>query len=157
MNKQRIYLDTSVFGGCFDEEFAKDSLRLFAEIRAGKFILVLSETVMAELEKAPAHVWQLMWDLPDNVVQTVDLTAEMEKLKDAYLEAKVVGPASSTDAEHIAIATVARADMIISWNFKHIVHYDKIAGYLSVNMRLGYGMIAVYSPKEVVSYDDENI
>lgn len=132
-------------------------MRLMEEIRAGKFRLVVSEPVLAELKRAPARVRALVRDLPEDVVQSVDLTSEMEQLKQAYLEAKVVGPASGADAEHIAIATVSRADMIVSWNFKHIVHYEKIAGYLSVNMRLGYGPIGIYSPREVVSYEDENI
>lgn len=79
---------------------------------------------------------------------------EVEALKQAYLDARIVGPASAPDAEHIAIATVARADMIVSWNFRHIVHYEKIAGYLSVNLRLGYGPIGIFSPKQVVSYEN---
>ncbi len=154
MNKRRIYLDTSVFGGCFDAAFAKDSLRLHEEIKSGRFILILSETVLAELKIAPVHVRQLVDDIPDRLLESVGLTDEMEWLRDAYLKAKVVGPASRADAEHIAIATVVRADMIVSWNFKHIVHYEKIAGYLSVNMRLGYGLIGIYSPKEVIHYEE---
>jgi predicted nucleic acid-binding protein len=154
MKIPRIYLDTSVFGGCFDEEFAKESLRLIEEIKAGKFLLLISETVAAELKKAPARVWELLSDIPVHAVQAVDVTAEMLKLKQAYLDANVVGPASATDAEHIAIATVARADMIVSWNFKHIVHFEKIEGYLSVNRQLRYGQIGIYSPKEVVSHED---
>ncbi|MBU1695120.1 MAG: PIN domain-containing protein [Verrucomicrobia bacterium] len=153
----RIYLDSSVFGGCFDEEFAKESLRLVAEIKAGKFRLVMSETVLAELESAPAHVQNALADIPKEFIETVASNPEVEALQQAYLEAKIVGPASAADAEHIAIATVARADMIVSWNFKHIVHYEKIAGYLSVNLRLGYGSIGIYSPQEVVSHENEDI
>ncbi|HRT05601.1 MAG TPA: PIN domain-containing protein [Kiritimatiellia bacterium] len=154
MKTQRIYLDTSVFGGCFDEEFAKESLRLLAQIKAGKFRLVMSSAVLAELKGAPACVRDEFEGIPKKLVETVRSNLEVEALKQAYLEAQVVGPASATDAEHIAIATIARADMIVSWNFKHIVHYEKIAGYLSVNMRLGYGPIGFFSPKEVVSYEN---
>ena len=154
MKVLKIYLDTSVFGGCFDEEFAKDSLRLLEQIQAGKFRLVMSETVLTELESAPAQVQNALAAIPKNYIETVGSNPEVAALQQAYLEAKVVGPASAADAEHIAIATVARADMIVSWNFRHIVHYEKIAGYLSVNLRLGYGPIGIYSPKEMVSYEN---
>ena len=154
MKTLRIYLDTSVFGGCFDEEFARESLRLLEQIKTGKFRLVMSETVLTELAAAPALVQNVWADIPKGFIETVGSNLEVEDLRQAYLEAKVVGPASATDAEHIALATIARADMIVSWNFKHIVHYEKIAGYLSVNLRLGYGPIGIYSPKEVVSYEN---
>ena len=154
MKIQRIYLDTSVFGGCFDEEFAKESLLLMEQIRVGKFRLVMSEAVLTELGTAPAQVQNVWADIPKRFIETVGFNPEVEALRQAYLEAKVVGPASANDAEHIAIATIARADMIVSWNFKHIVHYEKIAGYLSVNLRLGYGSIGIFSPKEVVSYEN---
>jgi predicted nucleic acid-binding protein len=154
MKIPRIYLDTSVFGGCFDEEFAKDSLRLIEEIKAGKFRLVMSETVMSELGSAPSRVQNAYEEIPKGFIETVGSNPEVEALKQAYLDAQVVGPASATDAEHIAIATIARADMIVSWNFKHIVHYEKIAGYLSVNLRMGYGSIGIFSPKQVVSYEN---
>jgi predicted nucleic acid-binding protein len=153
MKTPRIYLDTSVFGGCFDDEFAKDSLRLMEEIKAGKFRLVLSSTVTAELSLAPSNVWDLVCAMPAHVSEEVVYTAEMAELKQAYLDALVVGPASALDAEHIAIASVVGVSMIVSWNFKHIVHYEKIAGYHSVNIRMGYGQPGIYSPKEVVSHE----
>jgi len=154
MKTLRIYLDTSVFGGCFDDEFAKESLRLIEEIKAGKFRLVISKAVVAELEGAPTEVQKVLNDIPETHLEKLTHNPEASALKQAYLDAKVVGPASATDAEHIAIATIARADMIVSWNFKHIVHYEKIAGYLSVNLRMGYGPIAIYSPKEVAGYEN---
>ena len=67
-----------------------------------------------------------------------------------YLAAGVVGPASLLDAHHVAIATVARADMIVSWNFKHIVHHEKMAGFNAVNLREGYPPLRIFSPLEVV-------
>lgn len=154
MTTLRIYLDTSVYGGCFDDEFAKDSLRLIEEIKAGRFTLVLSDAVVTELKRAPEHIWAVARDLPQHVVETTRLNPAMVALKQAYLDAKVVGPASEADAEHIAIATVAHVNMIVSWNFKHIVHFEKIAGYHSVNLRLGYGQPGIYSPKEVVTYEN---
>lgn len=71
-------------------------------------------------------------------------------LRDAYIQANVVGNASKADAEHVASASVADVDVIVSWNFKHIVHYDKINGYHAVNLLNGYKQIHIFSPKEVV-------
>jgi hypothetical protein len=75
---------------------------------------------------------------------------EVDELRDAYLQAGVVGPASLVDAEHIAYASVAEVDLIVSWNFKHIVHFEKIRGYHGVNLAKGYNPIPIHSPREVV-------
>ena len=75
--------------------------------------------------------------------ETVGLQAE-------YLAAHVVGSASSEDAHHVAIASVRRADVIASWNFKHLVHVEKIRGFNAVNQRLSYPAIAVRSSREIV-------
>jgi len=151
MKVLRIYLDTSVFGGCLDAEFAGESKQLLADIGLGRFIVVVSDTLLAELAGAPPAVRGLLAGLPSQQTETVGLTAEIEVLRDAYVAAGVVGPASREDAEHIAIATVAGVDMVVSWNFKHIVHYEKIAGYNAVNILHGYKPVLIYSPKEVVT------
>ncbi len=78
------------------------------------------------------------------------LTDQVIRVRDAYLAARILGSASLRDAEHVAAATVARADLLVSWNFKHIVHFDKIAGFNEVNQRLGYGAIRIHAPPEVV-------
>jgi predicted nucleic acid-binding protein len=147
----RIYVDTSVVGGCFDDEFYEDSLALFEEIKAGKFRLVISSLTTKELERAPEKVRQVLAEIPSEMVEVIPDSPEIIQLRDAYLSANVVGPASSADAQHIAAASVAEVDMVVSWNFKHIVHYDKIAGYHGVNLLQGYKQIFIYSPKEVIS------
>ena len=80
----------------------------------------------------------------------VAIGEESEWLRDAYLKARVVGPSHGKDAHHIALATVSRADLVASWNFKHIVHWDKIRGFNAVNLREGYPPIEIRSPREVV-------
>jgi hypothetical protein len=150
MKKLRIYADTSVFGGCFDEEFAEESKILFEEIRAGGFILVVSDVLLREILDAPERVTRLVAELPPDFVEFIPASDEMEALAGAYIQAGVVGPAAQRDAEHIAAASVADVDLIISWNFRHIVHYDKIRGYHAVNLLKGYKAIPIYSPREVV-------
>ncbi|HUT52650.1 MAG TPA: PIN domain-containing protein [bacterium] len=151
IKRPRLYADTSVFGGYFDKEFAEVSGKLFQEIREGKFILVISETTFTELENAPLEVRQLLDKVPQACIETIELSEEIEDLRDSYLEAGVVGSSSSRDAEHIACASVARADLIVSWNFKHIVNFQRIRGYHAVNLLKGYFPIPIYSPMEVVS------
>lgn len=150
MKRLRIYVDTSVFGGCFDEVFRRESELLFQEIKDGKFILVISGTTSRELNEAPPKVQGVLVDLPPETVEVIDLSEEIYALRDAYLKAAVVGPASEADAEHIAAATVAGVDFVVSWNFKHIVHYDKIRGFQAINLLQGYEPIQIFSPKEVV-------
>lgn len=68
------------------------------------------------------------------------------------LDAYGVLPAKMrVDAQHIAIATVGRVDVLVSWNFKHIVNLRRIHGYNSVNLRRGYPMIEIRTPREVLS------
>ena len=148
--KLKIYLDTSVFGGCFDEEFAEASLALFEQIKAGKFILAFSSVTGRELDKAPEAVQQILDELSSDIIEVIPDSPEILHLRDAYLAAGVVGPASTADAEHIAAASVAEVDFVVSWNFKHIVHYEKINGYQAVNLLNGYKPIKIYSPREVV-------
>ena len=69
---------------------------------------------------------------------------------------KVVGKTSRNDCLHIAIATVARVDVLVSWNFKHIVNIYRIRGYNSVNIRNGYNTLEIRSPKDIVSNENEN-
>jgi len=150
MKTLRIYLDTSVIGGCCDTEFAEASCRLIEMVKRGEVILLISALLAEELENAPPDVQAILDDLPRQSLEFVSESAESRRLRDHYLAAAVVGPAHATDAHHVALATVSRADLIVSWNFKHIVHFDKIRGFNAVNLRDGYAPIAIYSPLEVV-------
>lgn len=150
MRQLRVYADTSVYGGCYDVEFEEHSRRFFEEVRAGRFRLVLSSTALRELARAPAEVRHVLTDIPAERIEIIEALAEIEALRDAYVEAGVVGAASLLDAEHVAAATVAGVDLIVSWNFKHIVHFGKIRGYQAVNLMRGYPTIGIYTPRQVV-------
>lgn len=150
MSGLRVYADTSVFGGCLDDEFSEASKSFFKLVQEGRFRLVVSDTTLAELQQAPPEVRRILLDLSPERIEHVIVDHDVESLRDAYLEAGVVGSSSLRDAEHIASATVAEADMVVSWNFKHIVHYDKISGYQGVNLIRGYGAIRIFSPWEVI-------
>ena len=150
MKRLRLYADTSVFGGCFDDEFSTNSRMLFDEIRAGRFILVMSATTLRELQQAPPEVRELASTIPEDYIELIGESKEIEQLRDAYVKAGVVGPSSLLDAEHIASASVANVDLIVSWNFKHIVHFEKIRGYHAVSLMEGYRPTPIHSPREVI-------
>lgn len=149
--KWRLYLDTSVFGGCFDEAqgWAQDSRRVLNAALEGIVVICFSDTVARELERAPGPVRTLWNSLPLECLERVTVREEIEVLSAAYLAAGVVKKTSLDDTLHVAAATVARVDAIVSWNFKHIVRLDRIKGYNQVNLLSGYGMITIVSPKEV--------
>jgi hypothetical protein len=150
MKRLRIYVDTSVLGGCFDEAFQSESEALLAMARRGEVVFVVSPLLAAELRRAPIEVHEVFNSLPTESLEEVPLDEESERLRDGYLAAGVLGRPHAADAHHVALATIARADMIVSWNFRHLVHYDKIRGFNSVNLREGYPPIEIHSPKEVV-------
>jgi predicted nucleic acid-binding protein len=151
----RIYADTSVFGGVFDIEFSEPTKRLFDEIEAGRFTLVTSAIVEAEIEPAPEKI-RMFFSHYETLAEIAQLTQETLFLQQQYINSGVVTPKSAEDALHVAIATVSQCSLIVSWNFKHIVHFDKIPKYNAVNTLNGYGQIGIYSPLEVISYDNDD-
>jgi hypothetical protein len=152
--RRRIYTDTSVVGGCLDEEFSPYSTQLFERFRAGLDTLVLSDLTLAELEGAPLPVREVLQAMPKEMIEEVMFNAEASELAQEYLAVGVIGAAHLEDARHIATATIQRVDVLVSWNFKHIVNLDRIRGYNSVNLRLGYALLEIRSPQEVLRYGE---
>ncbi len=150
MKKLRIYIDNSVVGGCFDEEFAEGSNALMQMARDGKVTLVVSDILLFEVESAPDHVREVLDSIPESAIERVTTSPEMERLQASYLEASVVSEKAGRDALHVAIGTVSGADVIASWNFQHMVKLTRIRGFNAVNMREGYGQIEIRSPEEVI-------
>ena len=148
-----VYADTSVFGGPFDEEFSEPSRLFFDQVRLGLFELMTSALVQAEIESAPADV-RHVFDEMLGYAEVVATTQEALFLRQAYLDAGILAPGSADDALHVALATVSDCNLIVSWNFKHIVHFRKISMYNSVNAANGYEPLAIFSPREVVSYEE---
>jgi predicted nucleic acid-binding protein len=153
--KQKIYIDTSVVGGYFDEEFKEPTVKLFERLENNEIIFVVSDLLDLELLNAPLQVRELLLKFSPDKFQRVELTEEALKLADTYIEEKVVGKTSLEDCRHIALATINKVDVLASWNFKHIVNLDRIKGYNSVNLRLGYTMIEIRSPKDLISYGND--
>lgn len=151
MKKLRIYIDTSVIGGWFDAEFSDWSNSLMKDFVAGTFIPIVSDVVAAEIEDAPEAVRQKYDELASGEHEFSVVTEEVIELADAYQRRGVLTAKFYDDGLHIALASVAESDLLVSWNFRHIVHFDKIRLFNSVNLELGYKPLQIYSPREVTS------
>jgi len=150
----RVYIDTSVIGGCIDDEFAIWSNSLFDEFRNGVKIAVVSDLTRRELEAAPSNVKKILSTISGAHIESVFLSEEAESLALNYLKNKVVSSKHLVDAQHIAIASVERVDVLVSWNFKQIVNLDRIHAFNAVNIKLGYPLLEIRSPIEVLHEEE---
>lgn len=156
MKRQRIYIDTSVFGGFYDEEFEFYTKPLFDRIHKGDFIILFSSVTQEELEEAPQNVKNLVTNLKIRETEFIEATEETVELAMSYISEKVVGKTSFADCLHIALATINRADLLVSWNFKHIVNIERIRGYNSINIKNGYKELEIRSPRELINYENND-
>src|ERR1035437_9521535 len=154
MRIQKIYIDTSVLGGYFDKEFDIATRRLFDEVKKGEYQVVLSNVTEGELLNAPERIRTLLNDL-DIEYEIIALTDDAVNLALEYIKENVVGQASYDDCLHIAIATISRVDLLVSWNFKHIVNIKRIRGYNGINIKNGYPSIEIRSPKDLIDYEND--
>jgi predicted nucleic acid-binding protein len=151
-----VYADTSVYGGVIDEEFETPSRQFFDEVRSGRFHLVVSAIVADELRGAPQPV-RTLFEAIRQSAEVVDVAEEAIHLQQAYVNAAIVSAKWATDALHVALATVAQCRLIVSWNFRHIVNFRRIPLYNGVNLAQGYGVIAIHTPQEVITREDEDV
>jgi len=149
----KVYADTSVYGGGFDEEFAEASQAFFDLVRSGEFTLCVSEVVHQELSAAPGNVNELFMELLPTA-QLLDIEAESLELQQAYIAEGILTEKWYDDALHVALAAVAECNIIVSWNFKHIVNFRKIPLFNAVNVLKGYRQIAIHSQLEVIDYEE---
>ncbi len=156
MRPLRVYVDTSVFGGVHDDEFRVASERFFKAVRDGRFSILTSQPVATEIGRAPGNV-QATFDAYAADAELLDSTEEADFLSEAYMSAEVVPAASRVDALHVALASVARADLVVSWNFKHMVQLRRIHAFHAVNLVHGYPLIEIRSPLEVTDDEDEGL
>ena len=155
MKIQRIYIDTSVIGGCFDIEFSEWSNGLLQDFRNRTFQPLLSEVIGAEIEDAPENVQSVYAELMTLNAEILAVEESALELADEYQKRGILTPNFYDDGLHIAIATVAEADLLVSWNFKHIVRFDKIRLFNAVNIEFGYKPLQIFSPREVTTYGRE--
>ena len=150
----RVYADTSVYGGVFDPEFAAASRAFFDQVDRGRFSLVISSVVRQEVAAAPVRVRNFFLRY-EAKAQAALVDNEALLLQQAYLSAEINSAKWEADLLHVALATAAGCQLIVSLNFKHIVHFDKISRYNAVNVQQGHLALGIYSPLEVAYDEDE--
>lgn len=146
----KVYTDTSVIGGCFDDEFKEWSNALFQEFVSGIKQIVLSDLTLRELDFAREEVRDKVKEIPDRHRIGIGITDEAIHLAETYISEGALTNKSYNDALHIALATLNNPDVLASWNFKHIVNLDRIRLYNSINLRVGYRMIEIRIPREIL-------
>jgi predicted nucleic acid-binding protein len=150
MKRMRVYFDTSVLGGCFDREFQNASRQLVQAAYAERILPLLSEILLRELMEAPASVQQLLARLMQGEAERLEVSDGAMELHEAYLRTGIVSPRYANDALHVALATVARADVLVSWNFQHLVTPVRVRAFNGVNIAQGYGPIIILTPSDIV-------
>jgi len=144
----RVYLENSVIGGYFDTEFKEYTYKLFEKFRNGTFKPIISSHVIVELENgAPNHVKE---NLKTIEYEEYGVNDEMFNLAEKYMEHKIVSEKYYNDVLHIAVATVLKVDVLVSWNFNHIVNLNRIKMFNNVNIKEGYNILEIRSPREVI-------
>jgi len=142
---KRVYVDGCAVGGLFNQ-YTEQTTPFWNAVRNGEITIIVSDMLQYEVGRAPKCVRDFFNSLPESQIERVVSTDESDILAERYIAENVVGPTSLDDCKHIAIATLARADVLVSWNFKHIVNIQRIRGYNSVNMKLGYPQIEIRTP-----------
>ena len=154
MRTPTLYLDTSVLGGYFDDEWKLPTRELWKQMEHGKYRFFTSLIAAEELNEAPDRVRELFTDT--FAAETVlGVTEEMEQLASAYMSQAILTPKYSDDARHVAACTVAKIDYLVSWNFKHLVNIEREKGFNAVNLLQGYQSIRIVNPLELIYGDDD--
>lgn len=153
MKTPTLYLDTSVLGGYFDDEFELATRELWRQMEQGRFQFLTSLVTVDELTEAPEQVRELLTNTfaPQNIL---DVTDEMEQLAAVYMTQAILTPKYSDDARHVAVCTVARLDYLVSWNFRHLVNVEREKGFNATNLLQGYPTVRIVNPLELI-YGDE--
>ena len=147
----KAYIDTNVIGGCFDKEFSILSNKLIDSFYKNKISLYISNLTEVEILNAPIKIKKFFFEILNNGIQVLNENNESLSLANLYISEKILSKNYLDDARHIAIATVSDLDLILSWNFKHIVNYNRIKQFNSINIREGYKEIDIFSPREVIN------
>ena len=149
MKVPTLYLDTSVIGGWFDDEWKEATQELWRQMEAGQWRFFTSLVAAEELAEAPERVREL-FNTAFEAETILDMTAEMDKLAAAYVAHCVVTPKYEDDARHVAACTVARIDYLVIWNFRHLVNVQREAGFNGVNLLQGWPPVRIVNSLEII-------
>ncbi|MCL2153468.1 MAG: PIN domain nuclease [Oscillospiraceae bacterium] len=150
MKKLKIYIETSVISHLDAPDrpdWMKDTLRLWELIKAGSYEVFISPVVIAEVMGCAEPKRSFLLERLGEITYTeLEETKEVSELAAQYLKAGIMPKKSNRDRQHVAYACVYNCDMVISWNFSHMVNYRTISGVKGVNALVGYREMLIYSP-----------
>jgi hypothetical protein len=115
----------------------------------GKIRVVLSDVLEDEIKQSPQHVRDFFANIPESQIERIASTDESNRLAAAFVAARIVSPKHLTDSKHVALASVASVDVLVSWNCRHIVNDNRIDIYNDLSEALGYVRIAIQTPDKV--------
>ena len=147
---RRVYVDTSVFRGCESKMFRATSLRLFERFRDGDISLVLSALVARELDSASEAARAVLGPVPPEHAEFLEPSADAEELADRYIDAGAVDAEMRPVALHVAFATLARVDMLASWDYKHLLNFRRSRKWNVVNRELGHPLLPIHEVPAVL-------
>lgn len=145
-----VYTDTSVIGGCFDAEFKEWSISIISDFKKGTKTMMISDITLQELSFAKKEVQNILENIPNENIIKVLANEKIISLAENYIVEGALTKKSFNDALHIATASINNADVLASWNFKHIVNLNRIRLFNSVNLKLGYKLIEIRTPRELL-------
>ena len=140
----RVYLDSSVIGGAFNTRIAKETKPFWDAFQRGEFIVIVSDILEDELVNAPQRARDFYTNLPKSQVERIVSTQKSDDLAKQYIADGVVSNESLADCKHVALATIAKASVIVSWNLTHMV--KRSDEYKKVNAKLGLPQISIKTP-----------
>jgi hypothetical protein len=149
MRTPSLYLDTSVLGGYFDDEWKQPTQELWQQMESGLWRFVTSLVTSEELIEAPERVRNL-FNTTFEAADVLSVTGEMDHLAATYVAQGVVTPKYEDDARHVAACTVVSADFLVSWNFRHMVNVQRETSFNGVNLLKGYPAIRIVNPLEII-------
>ena len=154
MHIPTLYLDTSVIGGYFDDEWCAPTRDLWQLMEMGCVRFVTSHVAARELARAPQHVQDLLGRFFP-LEELLDICDETEVLAAAYIRHGILTEKYADDALHVAVCTVAGIEHLVSWNFKHFVNPERKKAFNAINLLQGYPSVSIVSPQEFI-YDRQD-
>jgi len=157
--KPLLYVETSVFGFCFDNK-PHNALRrqathlLFQQIEHGVFSAVTSPLTTKELNRSAEPLRAQVLEMLERVDELALDQDEVERLANVYATEGVVPMDYADDARHAAYASIAGVDVLVTMNLRHLANEWAERRLNAVNLREGYRLVGIRTPEEVLRYED---
>ena len=159
MAKLKVYLDTSVISYLYQldaTERMEDTLEVWEMFRNKKYDVYISNIVLNEISGCNEEKLNILLEYLNEIEYTVVETDENTvELAEKFIDFGILRQKSFDDCQHIAAAILAGCDIIISWNFKHIVNVKTVRGVKVITTLEGYKDLMIYPPSVLLESEDD--